>query len=60
LPLVVCLGMSGIPLYFSQSIDGRYLSLEHTHPPASTVVHGRRWDAQKILKQQWFSKASQH
>jgi hypothetical protein len=58
LPLLVCMGMSGIPLYFSRTADGRYLSLEHTHPPASSVVHGRRWDAQKLLKQLWFSKVS--
>lgn len=58
LPLLVCLGLSGIPLYFSRSADGRYLSLEHTHPPASTVVHGRRLEAQKLLKQHWFSKVS--
>ena len=58
LPLLVCMGMAGIPLYFSRTADGRYLSLEHTHPPASSVVHGRRWDAQKLLKQLWFSKVS--
>lgn len=56
LPMLVCLGMSGIPLYFSRSSDGHHLSLEHTHPPASSVVHGRRWEAQKLLKQLWFSK----
>ncbi len=56
LPVLVCPNMSGIPLYFSRTSDSRYLSLEHTHPPASTVVHGRRWDAQKLLKQLWFSK----
>lgn len=56
LPVLVCRNMSGIPLYFSRTSDSRYLSLEHTHPPASTVVHGRRWDAQKLLKQLWFSK----
>lgn len=59
LPLLVCREMSGIPLYFSCSADGRYLSLEHTHPPASSVLHGRRWEAQKLLKQIWFSKAEQ-
>jgi hypothetical protein len=57
LPLIICREMSGIPLYFSVADDGTYLSLEHTHPPASTVVLGQRWQAQKIIKQFWLSKA---
>lgn len=57
LPLLICRGMSGIPLYFSRSGGGQFLSLEHTHPPASSVIHGRRWEAQKLLKQTWFTKA---
>jgi hypothetical protein len=56
LPLVVCREMSGIPLFYSTSLDGNFLSLEHTHPPASFVIHGRRLDAQKILKQKWLAK----
>lgn len=59
LPLLICRGMSGIPLYFSCSADRQYLSLEHTHPPVSSVLHGRRWEAQKLLKYIWFSKAGQ-
>ena len=51
LPLIICPEMSGIPLFYSKTSDGRFLSLEHTHPPASFVVHGKRWDVQKILKQ---------
>jgi hypothetical protein len=58
LPLFICRGMAAIPLYFSSAMDGAYLSLEHTHPPASLVVHGRRWQAQKLLKNRWFAKAS--
>ncbi len=58
LPLFVCRGMAAIPLYFSSAMEGAYLSLEHTHPPASLVVHGRRWEAQKLLKSRWFAKAS--
>jgi hypothetical protein len=58
LPLFICRGMASIPLYFSSYGDGAYLSLEHTHPPASLVVHGRRWEAQKILKTRWFAKVS--
>jgi len=54
--LVMCKKMAGIPLYFSRTIDGVYMSLEHSHPPASFVVHGNRWEAQKLLKKNWFNK----
>lgn len=56
LPVIICKGMSGIPLYFSKTADGACLSLEHTHPPASYVIHGKRWEAQKNLKNDWFAK----
>ena len=59
LPVIICKGMSGIPLYLSKTTDGSYLSLEHTHPPASYVIHGKRWEAQKILKNDWFAKLGQ-
>ena len=58
LPLFICRNMTAIPLYFSSSMDGAFLSLEHTHPPASLVVHGRRWEAQKLLKNRWFAKVT--
>lgn len=58
LPLILCKGMSAIPLYFSRTRDGSFMSLEHTHPPASSVVYGKRLDAHKHLKKVWFSKAS--
>lgn len=58
LPLFVCRTMAAIPLYFSRTADGNFLSLEHTHPPASLVVHGKRWEAQKILKNRWFEKVN--
>lgn len=56
LPLFICRGMAAIPVYFSYAMNGSYLSLEHTHPPASLVVHGKRWEAQKLLKKRWFEK----
>jgi hypothetical protein len=56
LPAIVCRKMAAVPLYFSKTADGAFLSLEHTHPPASYVIHGKRWEAQKILKNLWFSK----
>ena len=57
LPLFICRGMAAIPLYFSYAKNGSYLSLEHTHPPASLVIYGNRWEAQKLLKQRWFEMA---
>ena len=48
--------MSAIPLYFSYSTFGDCISLEHTHPPASYVIHGKRWQLQSQLKKLWFSK----
>lgn len=59
LPLIICREMSAIPLYFSKTSDGSFLSLEHTHPPASYVIHGKRWEAQKMLKKIWFSRVAQ-
>ncbi len=56
LPAILCRDLSGIPLYFSKTHDGGMMSLEHTHPPASSVVHGKRWEAQKMLKNAWFSQ----
>ena len=56
LPAVACQNMSGIPLFFSKTNDGSFLSLEHTHPPASMTIHGKRWETQKLLKQYWFKK----
>jgi len=58
LPLIICKDMAGIPLYFSRTTDGAFMSLEHTHPPASFVVHGSRWEIQKLLKKHWFTKVS--
>lgn len=56
LPLFICRDMAAIPLFFSSAKNGSHLSLEHTHPPASLVVHGKRWEAQKQLKQRWFGR----
>jgi hypothetical protein len=58
LPLIICRQMSGIPLYCSSAMNGEYLSLEHSHPPASTVIFGRRAEAQRILKRIWFERSA--
>jgi hypothetical protein len=56
LPIFTCLDLIGIPLILTVSDDGHYLSLEHTHPPASLVVHGPRRKLQSHLKRNWFSR----
>jgi len=56
LPVIICRGMGGIPLYFSHDNLGTSLSLEHSHPPSSYVVHGDRNRAQRELKKYWFER----
>ena len=56
LPVLACREMSGIPIYFSRTKDGHHLSMEHTHPPASLVVHGNRWKLQKVVKKIWLDR----
>lgn len=56
LPIVICRKMAAIPLYFSSHNQGEFLSMEHTHAPASLVVHGNRFGAQAHLKKYWLSR----
>ena len=56
LPVVICREMTGIPMYFSCANKGDFLSIEHTHPPASLVIYGNRYGAQKYLKEYWLSE----
>ena len=56
LPVIICREMAFIPLYFSSYKLGEMLSLEHTHPAASLVVHGNRFGVQKQIKESWFSQ----
>ena len=60
LPVIINRSLAGIPLYFSRTSDGSELSMEHTHPPASLVIHGERWAAQRIIKEKWFNKLKNH
>ena len=55
--LLVCYtkSMSGIPLFLSFSNDESTMSLEHTHPPASFLIHGNRNIAQRIIKENWYN-----
>ena len=59
LVIISCREMSGIPVFISHSIDGNYISIEHTHPPASFAIHGDRWRFQKYIKERWFEKIDQ-
>ena len=58
--LLVCYtkSMSGIPLFLSLSNNDTQMSLEHTHPPASFVIHGNRNNLQKTIKENWFNLLS--
>ena len=55
--LLICYtkNMSGIPLFLSFSNNDSTISLEHTHPPASFLIHGNRNNMQRILKENWFN-----
>jgi len=55
LPLFICRSMAGIPFGFGISKTKGMLSMEHTHPPGSFVVHGERFLVQKQIKQNWFN-----
>lgn len=55
LPVFICRNMAGIPFGFGLNRSAPMLSLEHTHPPASFVVHGNRFETQKIIKTNWFN-----
>jgi len=56
LPVFVNRQISGIPFGFGVTADKTLLSLEHTHPPASLVLHGNRMAAQSGIKSSWFKK----
>jgi len=56
IPLLSCKDMAALPLFIAFNTKTNALSVEHTHPGASFVVHGQRWMAQNILKDLWFNK----
>ncbi len=53
LPIFYAQNMAGIPFGLGISNDGRMLSLEHTHPPASLVLFGNRNSIQSQVKKKW-------
>ena len=56
--VIFCREASCIPIFMSCNEEMTQLSFEHSHPPASSVVHGNRFAAQKLMKTYWFSKLS--
>lgn len=48
--------LSGIPLFIASDDNKTFLSMEHTHPPASNFLHGNRWSLQSTLKKNWFKR----
>jgi hypothetical protein len=54
--VVICREMAFIPLYYSCTNRGEFMSLEHSHPPSKFVVHGERFKAQGFLKKTWLTK----
>ena len=56
LPVFINKEISAIPFGFGRTQNGQLLSLEHTHPPASFVLHGNRMAAQSGIKASWFKK----
>ena len=55
LPIFVNRTMAAIPFGFGYNNDQTILSLEHTHPPASLVLHGNRFIVQSKIKEKWFN-----
>jgi hypothetical protein len=56
LPFFINRTSSAIPFGFGYNTDKSILSLEHTHPPASLVLHGNRILIQSQIKSKWFNK----
>ena len=56
LPLFVSRRMAGIPFGLGVARDGSMISLEHTHPPASLVLFGKRNQVQGKIKKNWLQR----
>jgi hypothetical protein len=55
LPVFLCRTMAGVPFGLGFNELNPMLSMEHTHPPASFVIHGNRFAVQKHIKKLWFN-----
>ena len=56
LPVFYSPEIAGIPFGLGIAKSGKMLSLEHTHPPASLVLHGKRRAIQGKIKKSWIEK----
>ena len=56
LPVFYSPEIAGIPFGLGVAKSGKMLSLEHTHPPASLVLHGNRRAIQGKIKKSWIEK----
>ena len=56
LPVFYSPEIAGIPFGLGIANSGKMLSLEHTHPPASLVLHGNRRAIQGKIKKSWIEK----
>jgi hypothetical protein len=56
LPVFYSPEIAGIPFGLGIAKSGKMLSLEHTHPPASLVLHGNRRAIQGKIKKSWIEK----
>lgn len=56
LPVFYSPDIAGIPFGLGIAKSGKMLSLEHTHPPASLVLHGDRRGIQGKIKKSWVEK----
>ncbi len=56
LPAIISPDVAGIPFGLGIFEDGKMLSMEHTHPPASFVLFGDRFGVQGSIKKRWFSR----
>lgn len=56
LPVFYSPEIAGIPFGLGIAKSGKMLSLEHTHPPASLVLHGNRRAIQGKIKKSWVEK----
>ena len=56
LPAIISPDLAGVPFGLGIFNDGKMLSMEHTHPPASFVLFGDRFGVQGSIKKRWFSR----
>jgi len=56
LMVLACGSLAGIPIYWSHAKDYSEMSLEHTHPPVSSVIFGNSIEFQKHMKSHWLAK----